>query len=394
MATDTDVAPPQYPSLALAQQLFVLREPSLQHLHAETLPVLLDKINELSAYPLYAELKSLVGSEWKQSVYDEMKSKAEAEEKLLNDDAEKAKEQEAEGEEDLRKIEFKRINLVTRIHDFERSRTLVDAILAAPTTSIPMKLDFSFTLLRQALFVADVALTASTIESTRTLIDQGGDWDRRNKLKAYEGLFLLSQRQYAQAANLLLDCATTFTSTELCTYEEVVAWAVVAAVVSLPRTELKTRVIDSPEVLAVLPPTHALVTLTQSLYICDYASFFRALAEAEQSVLLTTRYTRPHARWYVRELRRRSYAQLLESYRSVSLSHMAAAFGVSTSYIDADLARFIVGGGLAATIDRVGGTVETKRLDEKNGVYTKLIKVGDGVLNKLQRYGAVVEGVE
>jgi hypothetical protein len=39
----------------------------------------------------------------------------------------------------------------------------------------------------------------------RRLIEQGGDWDRRNRLKVYRGLHLLSIRQFAKGGELLLD---------------------------------------------------------------------------------------------------------------------------------------------------------------------------------------------
>lgn len=42
----------------------------------------------------------------------------------------------------------------------------------------------------------------------------------------------------------------------------------------------------------------------------------------------------PHYRYYVREMRGLAYAQLLESYSSLTLKYMAESFGVSTEYID------------------------------------------------------------
>lgn len=42
----------------------------------------------------------------------------------------------------------------------------------------------------------------------------------------------------------------------------------------------------------------------------------------------------PHYRYYVREMRIRGYAQLLESYRSLTMQSMAHSFGVSEEFID------------------------------------------------------------
>ena len=73
---------------------------------------------------------------------------------------------------------------------------------------------------------------------------------------------------------------------------------------------------------------------TTSLYKCEYAAFFRTLADVEQTHLLTSRVMSTHARYYVREMRIIAYAQLLESYRSLTIDNMAHSFGVSPMFID------------------------------------------------------------
>lgn len=50
---------------------------------------------------------------------------------------------------------------------------------------------------------------------------QGGDWDRRNRLKIYEALYLITIRSFKKAADLLLDCIATFTCVELTSYNQV-----------------------------------------------------------------------------------------------------------------------------------------------------------------------------
>ena len=64
----------------------------------------------------------------------------------------------------------------------------------------------------------------------------------------------------------------------------------------------------------------------------------------------------PHYKYYVREVKIKAYAQLLESYRSLTLVYMAEAFGVTVEYIDSELCRFIAGGRLHAKIDKVSYT--------------------------------------
>ncbi|KAI9743725.1 MAG: 26S proteasome non-ATPase regulatory subunit 6, partial [Chaenotheca gracillima] len=61
-------------------------------------------------------------------------------------------------------------------------------------------------------------MVKKNIDRAKSLVDSGGDWDRRNRLKAYQGLYLLTIRSYNLAAPLLLDSLSTFTSYELCSY--------------------------------------------------------------------------------------------------------------------------------------------------------------------------------
>ena len=109
-----------------------------------------------------------------------------------------------------------------------------------------------------------------------------------------------------------------------------------------------------------------LATMIHSLYSGNYSSFFRSLATVEQDFLGTDRYLYEHKSWFVREMRLRAYAQLLQSYKIVGLESMANSFGVSVNWLDKDLAPFIASQRLPCTIDRVKGTIETQRSDDKN----------------------------
>ena len=229
------------------------------------------------------------------------------------------------------------------------------------------------------------------VDRAKTLVESGGDWDRRNRLKAYQGLHLLTTRSYNLAAPLLLDSLSTFTSYELCSYSSLVVYSVLAGSVSLKRVDFKTKVVDAPEIRAILgdgedklsalsgaaaagpgagdeemkdatsaTPTPAstavnltalgsstapqeaeapvdftpLAGLKRSLYDGNYQSFFLALAAVEETFLSQDRYLYEHKGWFVREMRLRGYQQLLQSYRVVGLGSMAHDFGVSVDFLD------------------------------------------------------------
>jgi len=82
----------------------------------------------------------------------------------------------------------------------------------------------------------------SLIVHFRRLIDEGGDWDRRNRLKVYQALHFISIRQFKRAADLFLDALSTFTATEVISFADFVAMAVISGALTLGRVDLKKKV--------------------------------------------------------------------------------------------------------------------------------------------------------
>lgn len=239
-----------------------------------------------------------------------------------------------------------------------------------------------------ALFYGDKLLVKKHVERAKSLVESGGDWDRRNRLKAYEGIHLLTLRSYNLAAPLLLDSLSTFTSYELCTYSNLVVYSVLSGSVSLRRVDFKSKVVDAPEIKAILGDgedkllalsgalsagpgvdgTHgdkapqaatmtavnlttlgtsteqpeaemaidfsSLALLVSSLYNGNYETFFQSLANVEEQFLSQDRYLHEHKHWFIREMRLRAYQQLLQSYRVVGLESMANDFGVTVDFLD------------------------------------------------------------
>lgn len=70
-------------------------------------------------------------------------------------------------------------------------------------------------------------------------------------MQVYEGLLAMAIRDLSHAANMFLDSIATFTAHELFDYTTCVFYAVVTAMVTLNRVDLREKVVDSPEVLQV-----------------------------------------------------------------------------------------------------------------------------------------------
>lgn len=50
------------------------------------------------------------------------------------------------------------------------------------------------------------------LKRAHELMEEGGDWERKNRLKVYEAIFLLATRDFQRTAQLFLDSIATFTS--------------------------------------------------------------------------------------------------------------------------------------------------------------------------------------
>lgn len=257
------------------------------------------------------------------------------------------------------------------------------------TVSLGQRLDLLFHIIRIGIFYMDHDLISRNVDKAKALIEEGGDWDRRNRLRVYQGIYCLSIRDFKKAANLFLETTSTFTCYELTDYTSFVTYTVLCSMISLPRVDLREKVVKGAEILEVL---HALPDIQEylfSLYNCQYETFFKKLAWVED-YMKANRLFAPHHRYYVREMRILAYNQLLESYRSLTLQYMADAFGVTVSFIDQELARFIAAGRLHCKIDKVNGIVETNRPDNKNYQYQACIRQGDILLNRIQKLSRVI----
>ncbi|NXD32644.1 PSMD6 ATPase, partial [Spelaeornis formosus] len=358
----SDDAPLPVPNLALPQLAFLLADPKAQLHRDGALDRLVAAIELDHMAPYLDHLSRLDLVPANPALLDRLRADNAAQLKRLADKLDDA--QTNLGETEVSDALREKAAYLARIGEKDAAVKAHDEAFEK-TAGKGAKIDLVLALVRIGLFHADHDLVTSSLDRAQKLVDEGGDWDRRNRLKVYRGVHLLSIRNFTKAAELLLDALPTFTATELVDYDDFVVLCVLAGVFALERKELRKKVIDAPEVIAVLPSRPTIKDYAESLWKCDYAAFFRALATVESEHLLPSRLLSVHARYYTRELRIKAYAQLLESYRSVTLNSLASAFGVSTQWLDADLARFIAAGRLACTIDRVAGVVETHRPDAK-----------------------------
>ncbi|KAG7663960.1 RPN7 [[Candida] subhashii] len=392
MEIESDI--PKIPDYKLSEQQFLLTNTNLsQNERTKLINEIIETIKKDNLAPYYKYLQSEIQDfPYDEALYQEMASKNE---ETISELKQKIKEAENEEETELDVVSttVKLAEYYTKIIDRKNATETFKKVLEI-CSGTGNKIDHLLTLARIDFFFNDFPQVAKHLDQIKNLIEKGGDWERRNRFKAYNGIYLLATRNFSEAAKLLIDSLATFTSTELCSYEQIAHYAIVAGVISLDRVDLKEKVIDSPEILSIYssaPELEPLLNLTNSLYTCQYNYFFQYLLETYDKLLLPNKFLYKHANYFLREMRCKAYGQLLESYKSLSIKSMAQNFNITEEFLDHDLCKFIPNKKLNCTIDKVNGIIETNRPDNKNSQYHLLIKQGDNLLTKLQKYGAAVK---
>ncbi|KAI9103290.1 26S proteasome subunit RPN7-domain-containing protein [Phlyctochytrium arcticum] len=376
---------PKIPNLDIAQHHFMITS-GPKDVRDETIKKLLEAVKTDNMAPYYQIICDEFSIPVDQTLLTQMRTANAEELKRLDDKLEDA-------EKNLGETEISDA-LIAKAQFYARIGSKDEALEAYKTAfektgPLGHRIDLVFACIRIGFFFRDDDLISRNIEKAKILIEEGGDWDRRNRLKVYEGTYRISIRDFKGSVNLFLETLATFTSTELMEYKDFVKYTVLTAALTLKRPEFKSKVINAPEILEVIHEIPNLSEFATSLYNCQYAQFFQSLAAIEQTIKYD-RLLNAHYRYYVREMRIAVYAQLLESYRSLSIESMATSFGVTEDWIDSDLSKYIAAGRLNAVIDKVGGIVETNRPDAKNAQYQSTIKQGDLLLNRIQKLSRVI----
>ncbi|KAM2075875.1 hypothetical protein ACFX1T_038692 [Malus domestica] len=378
----------QQPHLVLANKLFLLSHsdvPDIEKVQLREEVFASVKADHMA--PLYETLVAESVLELDQGVMDSMRAKNREELKKIDEKIADAEEN--LGESEVREAHLAKSLFFIRIGDKEKALEQLK-VTESKTVAVGQKMDLVFYTLQLGFFYMDFDLISKSIDKAKNLFEEGGDWERKNRLKVYEGLYCMSTRNFKKAADLFLDSISTFTTYEIFPYDIFIFYTVLTSIISLDRVSLKQKVVDAPEILTVIGKIPYLTEFLNSLYDCQYKSFFKAFAGLTEQIKLD-RYLHPHFRYYMREIRTVVYSQFLESYKSVTIEAMAKAFGVTVDFIDLELSRFIAAGKLHCKIDNVAGVLETNRPDAKNSLYQATIKQGDFLLNRIQKLSRVID---
>lgn len=388
----------QLPDMQLAQLRFELGcSDSVCTNKAELKQQLVDAVTKDNATPFYESMCAEFGWSVDAALVAAAKASNDVELKAIDDKLEDAEEN--LGDTEVLDALFSKCKYFTRIGDKDGALASYATILTKADMkseekgnvklSTSQRIQIALNKLRLGMFHSDSELVKQELPKAKQLVELGGDWDRRNRLQVYEGVAMMTQRDFKGACELFSKSVATFTCTELMTFEQLVLYTVVTGILSLSRVELQEKVVECAEVRSTAGNIPFLNDLMNGIYECRYKAFFQAIVNIDNSLILN-RYLSRHMKYIVREFRVLAYSQYLESYRSVTLASSAKAFGVSIEFLDKELARFIASGRLNAKIDKCAGIVETNRPDAKNAQYQAMIKQGDLLLNRIQKLARAV----
>merc|ERR1740121_290380 len=376
-----------YPITALAQKRHLLLSatcPDRDKLKAEVLAI----VKENGMLPYYEKYlcPDLLGPADK-ALTTEMKRQNEEDLKKLEEKIRDASEN--LGDTEVRDALSAKAEFFNRIGDKDAAIAGYEEAFKK-TVGVGGKLDNILTVIRIAFSFDDQELAKKEIDRAKVELGKGGDWERRNKLKVYEGIFLMMSGHWKQGAELFLKVMPTFTAVELVEFKDFVFYSVILTMVSCDRPTLREQLVSSPEVLSSIKDTPHLQDFLESYFYCRYGPFMEHFVPIIDQVR-RDRYLARHVRHFMRIMRLNAYKQFLASYRSVTLSAMAAEFGVSVNFIDAELASFISSKKMACKIDKVGEIIESNEADQRSQVYVEIIKQGDMVLNRMQKLSGAID---
>ncbi|KAM4107536.1 hypothetical protein ACB094_04G153100 [Castanea mollissima] len=102
-------------------------------------------------------------------------------------------------------------------------------------------MDLVFHTLQLRFFYMGFVLISGSIDREKSLFEEEGDWERKNRLKVCEGLYCMSTQNFKKAAGLFLDCISTFTIYELFPYDTFIFYTVLTSIIALDRVSLKQK---------------------------------------------------------------------------------------------------------------------------------------------------------
>lgn len=181
------------------------------------------------------------------------------------------------------------------------------------TRSFNLKMDAVFEVLHVGIKNKDLILLREYLDLCHKLLKDGGDWEKRNKLKVYEGLYSILTKDFKEAGKLFLDALMTFTNYELFSYKDFVFYTSLCNIITVDRKTLKTRIIENSDVVACIKEIPHLEAFMDQFYNGNYIEFFQTFAKIIERIK-DDFFMSKYYKHFIREMRIKTYSQYLRIY--------------------------------------------------------------------------------
>ena len=301
-------------------------------------------------------------------------------------------------EEDVEGIEEKdKATYIFEIGKIYKEKKMMDKAMEqfketiAQTSSFNTKFDAIFEILHIGLLEKNQDILKEYLSKCQELLNkEGGDWEKKNRFKVYEGLNFILNKNFKDAGKNFLDALMTFTSYELFDFKTFVFYTAITNIITVDRKTLKERIIDNSDVLSCINDIPHLQKFLNTFYEGEYSEFFLELYYIIQT-LKKDFYLSKHYNYFINEMRIKVYSQFLQSYKTVTIDNMAKVFGVSTNFIDNELSNFISQGRINAKIDKVSGIIECSHNEQNVDLYQTTIRESDILISKIHKLSKLLE---
>ena len=141
------------------------------------------------------------------------------------------------------------------------------------------KMEILFEILLMNIEKEDIPVIKKDIAECHKLVEDGADWDKKYKLKIFEGVYCMMIRDFKKASDLFVSSIATFTAVEVMSFTDFVFYAVILGLLTQDRKVIKNEIIHSPDILAVNRDIPHLKDFSESFYNCEYRTFFKEFIE-------------------------------------------------------------------------------------------------------------------
>ncbi|GAA5879508.1 hypothetical protein JCM16303_003229 [Sporobolomyces ruberrimus] len=162
---------------------------------------------------------------------------------------------------------------------------------------------------------------------------------------------------------------------------DIALYAVLTSLACFDRVQLRTRVLENSNLRPFLDLEPYLRDIVRAFYDSKFKLGLELLAKHEHRPLLDV-HLAPHVPVLLRLIRQRALLAYFQPFASVSLSRMAASFGIDPSILQSELIELIGLGYLKARIDSAAGTLVAKKKDARGEAFKNALEEGEKLQKK------------